>query len=161
MKRRKHKTHRSSTAHRQGEGTEFRNSLPQCIRLIDKTRPVESQIETVSSVGAELAPDRPAEPSWLQADPQSSAGTTEPSWHEMHTTQGLPISVGVAGGHCLSARVIPWTRRTSSIGNCTQRRSNTSSDTAPDTPRQVVRDTPHLFIPAREASFPFPPRAWL
>ena len=46
--------------------------------------PVESQIETVTSVGAHLAPDGTTEPSRLQADPQSPAGTTEPNWLELH-----------------------------------------------------------------------------
>ena len=106
--------------------------------------PVESQIERVSSVSAQLAPDRYAELSWHQADAQTATRQTE------RPLRGLLSScTRVHGGHCLFARSLVYSdsepscldlkwptcesfgsaqRRRFSTGNCTQRRDCTSSE---------------------------------
>ena len=55
--------------------------------------PVESQIETVPSVGAQLAPDRPTEPSWHHRAQLARVARAYGAW----------VFQGVHGGHCLSA----------------------------------------------------------
>ena len=82
--------------------------------------PVESQIETVASVSAQLAPGRHTELSWHQADTQTAMQQTERPLRE-----SLLISSEICSQHaslsCSRCKIL-------SIGNCTQRRNGTSSE---------------------------------
>ena len=94
--------------------------------------PVESQIERVSSVSAQLAPDRHAELSWHQTD-------TKPAMQR--TGQYKPVTTPIGGRNhpyfrlrerlracftCFRCASAEPTR--SALGNCTPRRDSTSSE---------------------------------
>ena len=122
--------------------------------------PVESQIERVSSVSAQLAPDRHAELSWHQTD-------TKPAMQR--TGQYKPVTTPIGGRnhpyfsseraassllHLLPLRF----RRTNALSTRelhTAQGQHQQRAQHPDTQRQVVRDTPIIYSRhARLASRP-------
>ena len=99
-----------------------------CLLTVTGTQhaPVESQIETVASVSAQLASGRHTELSWHQADTQTAMQQTERPLRE-----SLLISSERAASillHLFDTRLSPARCKILSIGNCTQRRNGTSSE---------------------------------
>ena len=125
--------------------------------------PVESQIETVASVSAQLAPSRHADSDARQAERplrglQCRTGNTQRRRSRLttlcHHSEPRRVYSPQADSLVLDLGVDTETRRLST-SNCTQRSTTPAASTAPDTQRQVVRDTPiYSSRHARPASRP-------